>query len=295
MKLNNIKQSANHRTVAKVNKTKLDLGKMILYLILSITVIITLAPLIIVLSSSFRSAQNMTSPLVLFNELTLESYKSAFIKMNYPIVFMNSVLVTFGSVAVVVMFTAMAAYPMARIKSSTAKFLYYLFIAGLIIPAQMVIVPIAQMFNVLHIPNTRFTPMIMFITCSIPFSSFLYTGFMKGIPVEIEEAAYLDGASLVRRFFQIVFPLLKPATTSVIITQGIWIWNDYFFPLIFISRSSQNSLPVAMLSFLGDRENPTQWNTLFAACVLCVIPLIVVFAVLQKQFISGVSAGAVKG
>lgn len=279
----------------EAKESKSNKSKIVLHAVLVLIVIITLAPLVIVLSSSLRSTGNMTSPLILFNEFTLESYKAAFTKMNYPVAFMNSVLVTVGSVAVVVMFTAMAAYPLARIKSKTSRFLYYFFIAGLIIPAQMVIVPIAQMFNTLHIPNTRFTPMIMFITCSIPFSSFLYTGFMKGIPVEIEEAAYLDGASLPRRFFQIVFPLLKPATVSVIITQGIWIWNDYFFPLIFISKSSQNSLPVAMLSFLGDRENPTQWNTLFAACILCAIPLVIVFTLLQKQFVSGVAAGAVKG
>lgn len=276
-------------------ESKISLNKVILHVVLSLIVLVTLAPLVIVLSSSLRSVSNMTSPLILFNEFTLESYQAAFTRMNFPVAFLNSVMVTFGSVAVVVMVTAMASYPMARIKSKTAKFLYYFFIAGLIIPAQMVIVPIAQMFNTLGIPNTRFTPMIMFITCSIPFSSFLYTGFMKGIPVEIEEAAYLDGAGLGRRFFQIVFPLLKPATISVIITQGIWIWNDYFFPLIFISRSSQNSLPVAMLSFLGDRENPTQWNVLFAACILCAIPLVIVFSLLQKQFVSGVAAGAVKG
>lgn len=137
--------------------------------------------------------------------------------------------------------------------------------------------------------------MVMFITCSLPFSTFLFTGFMKGVPVEIEESAYLDGASLWQRFSRVVFPLLKPATVSVVITQGMWIWNDYFFPMIFISKSSQYSLPVGMIQFLGDRENPAQWNVLFAACVLCALPLIVVFAVLQKQFINGIAAGAVKG
>lgn len=189
----------------------------------------------------------------------------------------------------------MASYPIARIKTPISKGLYYFFIAGLVIPSQMVIVPIAQMFGSLHIPNTRFTPMIMFITCSLPFSTFLYTGFMKGVPVEIEESAYLDGAGLWTRFKAIVFPLLKPATVSVIITQGLWIWNDYFFPMVFISKSSQYSLPVGMIQFLGDRENPAQWNTLFAACVLCALPLIIVFALLQKQFINGIAAGAVKG
>lgn len=118
---------------------------------------------------------------------------------------------------------------------------------------------------------------------------------MKGVPVEIEESAYLDGAGLWQRFSRVVFPLLKPATVSVVITQGMWIWNDYFFPMIFISKSSQYSLPVGMIQFLGDRENPAQWNVLFAACVLCALPLIVVFAVLQKQFINGIAAGAVKG
>ena len=189
----------------------------------------------------------------------------------------------------------MAAYPISRIKQKTSRFLYYFFIAGLIIPSQMVIVPIAQMFGRLSLPNTRFTPMIMFITCSLPFSIFLLTGFMKGVPVEIEESAYIDGCGLWKRFISVVFPLLKPAVVSVVITQGMWIWNDYFYPMIFISKSDQYSLPVGMIQFLGDRENPAQWNTLFAACVLCALPLILLFAVLQKQFINGIAAGAVKG
>lgn len=277
------------------NKKKISWGKVILQIILTIVVMISLSPLLIVLSSSLRTISNRQSPLLLFNEFSLESYIAAFTRMNFLNSFMNSFMTTAGSVVFVVLFTAMAAYPLGRLKDKMSRFLYFFFIAGLIIPAQMVIVPIAQMFNALNIPNTRFTPMIMFITCSIPFSTFLYTGFMKGIPIEIEEAAFLDGANLPRRFFQIVLPLLKPATTSVIITQGIWIWNDYFFPLIFISRNEQNSLPVAMLSFLGDKENPAQWNVLFASCILCAIPLIIVFALLQKKFVSGVTAGAVKG
>lgn len=173
--------------------------------------------------------------------------------------------------------------------------MYYFFISGLIIPSQMVIVPIAQTFSRLGIPNTRFTPMLMFITCSLPFSVFLFSGFMKSVPVEIEESAYMDGATLFKRFFIVVFPLLKPATVSAVITQGLWIWNDYFYPMVFISKQAQYSLPVGMLQFLGDKENPAQWNILFAACVLCALPLIVIFMLLQKQFINGIAAGAVKG
>jgi len=237
----------------------------------------------------------MKSPLILFDQFSLESYITAFKKMKYPMQFLNSLMTTGGSVIIVVLLSTMASYPITRIKTPLSKGLYYFFIAGLVIPAQMVIVPIAQMFGRLNIPNTRFTPMIMFITCSLPFSTFLYAGFMKGVPVEIEESVYLDGAGLWTRFSKIVFPLLKPATVSTIITQGLWIWNDYFFPMVFISKSSQYSLPVGMIQFLGDRENPAQWNVLFAACVLCALPLIIIFALLQKQFINGIAAGAVKG
>ena len=274
---------------------KKNVTNLIIHILLCLYTIVTLAPLVIVLSSSFRSIDNMTSHIKLFSEFKLDSYISAFTRMNFPVVFMNSALTTFGSVIVVVIIASMAAYPIARIKNKKSRFLYYFFIAGLVIPSQMVIIPIAQMFNNLGIAYNRFTPMIMFITCSLPFSTFLFTGFMGSVPISIEEAAYIDGSSLFRRYFGIVFPLLKPATISVIITQGIWIWNDYFFPMVFVSRSSQFSLPVAMIQFLGDRENPAQWNVLFASCILCALPLVVLFLVFQKQFVNGVAAGAVKG
>lgn len=266
-----------------------------LYIILILLCLIIISPLLIVLSSSLRMPGNMKSPLVLFSQFTLESYIQAFNKMNFPVEFLNSLMTTGGSVLVIVLISTMAAYPISRIKNRLSRGLYYFFIAGLIIPSQMVIVPVAQTFGALHIPNTRFTPMIMFITCSLPFSTFLYAGFMKSVPVEIEESAYLDGAGLWTRFHKIVFPLLKPATVSAVITQGLWIWNDYFFPMVFISKAEQYSLLVGMIQFLGDRENPAQWNVLFASCVLCALPLIVLFAVLQKQFINGIAAGAVKG
>lgn len=287
---------AKPKAYKEVEKTeKLSPKIILLYVILTIACIVIISPLLIVLSSSFREPDNLQSPLVLFQQFSLESYINAFTKMKYPKLLLNSLLTTGGSVILIVLFSTMAAYPIAKIKTPASRGLYYFFISGLVIPSQMVIVPIAQMFGRLNIPSTRFTPMIMFITCSLPFSTFLYTGFMKGVPTEIEESVYMDGAGLWTRFSRIVFPLLKPATVSVVITQGLWIWNDYFYPMIFISNSDHYTLPVAMIQFMGDKENPAQWNTLFAACVLCALPLILVFSVLQKQFINGIAAGAVKG
>ncbi len=267
----------------------------LLYLVVILFCVIVMAPLVIVFSSSLRTPGNQVSPLQLFIEFSAQSYVVAFKNMNYPAELLNSIMTTAGSVFCVVIFATMAAYPIGRIKTKMARFLYYFFISGLIIPSQMVIVPIAQTLNRLGVPNTRFTPMLMFITCSLPFSVFLFSGFMKSVPVEIEESAYIDGASLPKRFVSVVFPLLQPAIVSCVITQGLWIWNDYFYPMVFISKKAQYSLPVGMLQFLGDKENPAQWNVLFAACVLCALPLIIIFMALQKQFVNGIAAGAVKG
>lgn len=267
----------------------------LLYAVITFFCILVIIPLVIVFSSSLREPANQTSPLILFSQFSLASYIRAFTQMGYPMALLNSFMTTGLSVVIIILIATMAAWPIGRIKTKTARFFYYFFISGLIIPSQMVIVPIAQTFNRMNIPNTRFTPVIMFITCSLPFSVFLFSGFIKSVPAEIEESAHIDGASLWKRFSVVVFPLLKPATVSVAITQGMWIWNDYFYPMVFISKQAQFSLPVGMLQFLGDKENPAQWNILFAACVLCALPLAILFLLLQKQFINGIAAGAVKG
>lgn len=275
------------------NKNKIS--KIIIHFIIILYLVISLSPLVIALSTSLKPVGDTSSPLALFSTISLESYLEAFRAMNYPTTFMNSIITTFGSVFVVVIISSMAAYPLGRLNNKLSKFLYILFISGLIIPSQMVVIPIAEVLSTLGIPNNKFTPMIMFITSSLPFSTFLYTGFMRSVPIEIEESAYVDGANLFTRFTRLVFPLLKPATVSVVITQGIWIWNDYFYPLIFVNKQADMTLPITMLQFLGDKENPAQWAVLFAACILAAIPLLLIFSFLQKYFIGGVAAGAVKG
>ena len=164
---------------------KLTPKMLLLYVLIFAFCVIIISPLVIVFSSSLRTPGNQTTPLKLFMEFSLESYQHAFKNMNYPAEFLNSLMTTAGSVLIIIIVATMAAYPIGRIKTKLAKFMYYFFISGLIIPSQMVIVPIAQTFSRLGIPNTRFTPMLMFITCSLPFSVFLFSGFMKSVPVEI--------------------------------------------------------------------------------------------------------------
>ncbi|MGO4530820.1 carbohydrate ABC transporter permease [Paenibacillus sp. 2TAF8] len=272
------------------------MGKGFTQLAVILIMALNLIPLIIAFSTSLRDPKDNTNPLILFQGMSLASYKAAFERMHFLEALWNSVVLTGVSVIFVVLFAAMASYPMARLKTKLSKFMYLFFLSGLVVPAQMVLIPIVQMINALHIPTNQYTPIFMFITCSLPFSTFLYTGFIRsGVPEEVEEAAHIDGAGLFQRFWTVVFPLLIPVTVSVIITQGVWIWNDYFFNMIFISGAGESPLPLAMLGFMGDQQNPTQWNVLFAACFLCALPLLLVFLFLQKYFVGGMTVGAVKG
>ncbi len=256
----------------------------------------SLFPLVIVLSGSLRAPGQSAAPLQLFNEITLSSYRVAFETMKYPSALLNSVILTFISVIAVVILASAAAYPMARINSKTSRFLAMFFLSGLIVSGQMALIPIYTVMNALHINDGQLASILMFVTCSLPFSTFLYTGFINSsVPYELEEAAVIDGAGMLRRFWGIVFPLLLPATTAVIITQAVWIWNDFLYPLVFITQADEKPLPLVMIRFLGDRENPTQWNQLFAACVLVTLPMIAAFALLQRYFIGGMTVGAVKG
>ena len=257
---------------------------------------IMLSPLLIALSGSFRSPDNGASFLQLFNEFSLESYKEAFEKMHYFRSLENSVITTFSSVAILLVVAALAGYALARLKTRLGGFLQIFFLAGMMISAQMSIIPIYNIMRYFKINNSYIAPIVMYVTISIPFSIFVYTNFVKsGVPLALEEAARIDGAGRLKTFFQVVVPLTKPVLASIIITQGVPIWNDFFLSMLFLSSSTKKTLPLVMLSFLGDMQKPTQWTMLFAACFLSALPMLIAYAFLQKQFVGGLTVGAVKG
>lgn len=255
-----------------------------------------LSPLLITLSGSMRAPGDLSSYLRLFQNINIGSYKVAFEKMYYFRSLRNSILNTTISVAILVLFTSMAGYAIARLKTKIGSFLQILFMSGMIVSAQMSIIPMYMILRGIGISNGRGAPVIMYVTSAIAFSVFLFINFIKaGVPYTLEEAATIDGAGTAYTFFMIVMPLIKPAIVSVIITQGVPIWNDFFFSMLFLSAPEQKTLPLMMMNFIGDMENATQWNILFAACYLSAIPLLLVYSFLQKYFIGGITVGAVKG
>lgn len=263
---------------------------------IAIFFLVFLSPIVIALSGSFRELKDTSSYLNIFQSFSLESYRTALEKMNYFRSLKNSVLITAISVTILLLVGSMAGYAIARLKGKMGPFFQIFFLAGMIVSAQMSIIPMYRIVNGIGIGNTIAAPICLYVTSALPFSIFLYTNFIKsGVPYALEESACIDGASVPYTFFRIVIPLTKPALVSIVITQGVPIWNDFFFGMLFLSSPEKKTLPLTMLNFIGDMENATQWNMLFAACFLSAIPILIIYVFLQRYFVSGLTVGAVKG
>ena len=263
---------------------------------IAIFFLVFLSPIVIALSGSFRELKDTSSYLNIFQSFSLESYRTAFEKMNYFRSLKNSVLITVISVTILLLVGSMAGYAIARLKGKMGPFFQIFFLAGMIVSAQMSIIPMYRIVNGIGIGNTIAAPICLYVTSALPFSIFLYTNFIKsGVPYALEESACIDGASVPYTFFRIVIPLTKPALVSIVITQGVPIWNDFFFGMLFLSSPEKKTLPLTMLNFIGDMENATQWNMLFAACFLSAIPILIIYVFLQRYCVSGLTVGAVKG
>ena len=263
---------------------------------IAIFFLVFLSPIVIALSGSFRELKDTSSYLNIFQSFSLESYRTAFEKMNYFRSLKNSVLITVISVTILLLVGSMAGYAIARLKGKMGPFFQIFFLAGMIVSAQMSNISLYRIVNGIGIGNTIAAPICLYVTSALPFSIFLYTNFIKsGVPYALEESACIDGASVPYTFFRIVIPLTKPALVSIVITQGVPIWNDFFFGMLFLSSPEKKTLPLTMLNFIGDMENATQWNMLFAACFLSAIPILIIYVFLQRYFVSGLTVGAVKG
>ncbi len=213
--------------------------------------------------------------------------------------FGSSVIITVVSLVLLALFGSMAAWVICRNKTKWSTTIYYIFIASMIIPFQAVMLALISTFrdagNFIGIPMLRSIPGTIFAYCGFggAMTVFILTGFIKGIPYELEEAASIDGCSPEGVFFRIIFPLLKPVIVTVTILNGMWIWNDYLLPSLLLGSSSVvKTLPVAIQSFVGSFV--VQWNLILAAALLTITPMIIIFLLAQKQIIAGMVDGAIK-
>jgi raffinose/stachyose/melibiose transport system permease protein len=264
------------------------------FIVLSIWALIVMIPLIILVSVTVKSPQDLLYTTLGFPKVLLwsnfaEAWKTASLDMAFG----NSILITGLSILGVVLASSFAAYPLARVKSKFISSLFLYFISGIMVPFQLSMIPLYKLLKFLHLINTHQGVILIFIAMAIPFTVFLYTGFLKGVPKELEESALMDGCGPFRTFAVIIFPLMKPVTASVIITNSLSIWNDFLVPLLFLQEKTSRTIPMAIFTFTGQYNN--SWNMIFAAILLGTLPLIITFLFLQKHFIKGIAGGAVKG
>ena len=258
--------------------------------------ILFVAPVIIVLINSFKGQfYILDAPFKLPDSSTffgINNYISGIEKTNFLSAFGYSLFITVFSVLAIIFFTAMTSWYIARVKNAFTKILYYGFILSMVIPFQMVMFTMAKTANVLSLDNPLGI-IFIYLGFGSGLSIFMYTGFVKSIPKEIEEAAMIDGCNPVKMFFSIIFPILKPIAITIAILNAMWIWNDYLLPLLLIGNDYK-TIPIAV-QYLRGGYGSVDMGAMMALLVLSIIPIIVFYLISQKYIIEGVVSGAVKG
>jgi raffinose/stachyose/melibiose transport system permease protein len=262
-------------------------------LILLLGAVIFCIPLYIVIVMSLKTnADVFAHPLSLPTDPQLSNFSSAFkgtASMSVSRALINTAIITVGSVALQIAFGSLCAYTLARHTSKLSTGLFFLFVVGIIMPFQLGVVPLYVVMRDAGLAGNYAGMILLYGALFMPFTVFLYTGFIRTLPTEYEEAARVDGASLPRIMLRVVFPLLAPVTGTVAILTGVFVWNEFFFSLIFLSGTNYQMISVAIYGFVG--EFASQWNYIMAAVIISILPILLFYLFAQKQLIKGFTGG----
>lgn len=259
---------------------------------------------LVLLNSSKTAAEIVTNPIGLpanFGQLFINIEN---IVMNpnirYGSSFLSSVIITLGSLFFISLFSAMAGWVLVRTKTKLSMFIFMIFVSAMVIPFQVVMFPLVSWFRIIYetfgirLLSTHLGMIFAYIGFGSSLSVFMFHGFIKGIPLELEESAKIDGCSKASTFFRIVMPILKPIFVTVLILNGIWIWNDFLLPLLVLGMGGTGiqTLPLAVASFVGSFVK--QWDLILTATMMAMLPAIILFLLAQKQIIKGIVEGSIK-
>ena len=257
-------------------------------------VLFWLFPLLMALMNSFKSNKELLTSVMSFpSTFNFENYARTLEKMNYLKSFGNTVFLSFLSVFLMILFSALAGWRLCRTKTKLSAFIFSLFVFSMLIPFNSIMIPLYKVILVLNIKNSLIGLSVVYSGLGVSMAVFLYHGFVKGIPLELEEAAAIDGCSKLRMFASVIFPMLKPITATICITNVLWVWNDFLLPLITISKREKYSLLLSTNTLFG--QYSSDWSAILSALILSAIPVVVFYAVFQKQILKGIADGAVKG
>lgn len=268
-----------------------------LTVIFSLLSLLWLYPIFAVVINSFKKKAYINRvPFALPNSQTfvgMENYTEGLRKTQFWGAFGTSLFITSASVAVILICTSMCAWYISRVKSAGTKCMYLLCLFAMIVPFQMVMYPLSKITDMLHLGNPVGI-IFVYLGFGAGLAVFMFTGFMRGVPLEVEEAAMIDGCNPLQIFFRVVFPMLKPTLISVAILESMWIWNDYLLPVLVLDLKKYATVPIVIQRLKGGYGS-IDWGAMMAMLVLAIIPIVIFYIVCQKYIIKGVTAGAVKG
>ncbi len=266
----------------------------LLYAFVAVLVIFSTYPFLYMVSTSLKSMEDFfMNPFSIFpKSLNLTQYTAVF-EMGLTNYFVNSIIIVVLAVALVVFISALASYPLSRMKFRLSGLLFLLFIGGMMIPVHATLIPIFTMSNKIGIYDTLLALLGPYVAFALPISIFIFIQFMKDIPMELEEAAKMDGANHWAIFSKVIFPNIMPAISTIVIYNFVHIWNEFIFALVLIQSPNKMTLPVGLQKFYG--EFSVNVPGLMAALTLASLPLILIFILAQEKVVKGLSSGAVKG
>lgn len=273
-------------------KTMHKSTKIVLIIVGLVLAVVWLSPMLIILMNSFKGQKEiMKNILGLPQALGFDNYVQAFDKMKFGTAFLNSLMITILSCGLLAVLSSMAAWKLCRTKTVLSRVLYLVYASAMLIPFQCVMLPLVRWMDTLHLMS-RPGLIFMYIGFGCSMSMILVHGFIKNVPMELEEAASLDGANQFQTFFLVVFPLIKNMVITVTILNVMWIWNDFLLPSLIINKEGLQTLPLRTYMFFGQYSR--RWDLATASLVLTIIPVIIFYLTCQKWIVKGVTDGAGK-
>jgi len=269
-------------------------GRVAAQAVLLLNAFLVLAPMVIMGLSAFKSTREIfQNPFGLPGVWRWENFARVWVEAKFALYFRNSILVTMASIIIILILGAMAGYALGRFRFGGNDLLYLYFLSGLMLPIRLGIIPLFILMRNLHLLDTLWALILTYAASGLPSAVFILTGFFRTLPSDLDSAARIDGAGEWLIFQRIMVPLVRPALIIVAVYNLIPVWNDFFFPLVFIQTDRLKTLPLGMTTFFG--QYSTDWGALFAGLTLAALPVVTLYALLSQQFIRGLTAGAVKG
>ncbi len=271
-----------------------SVAKIFIYVALILFAIVNLYPILWMVINSFKTEQEFSLNKLGFPKvLQFHNYVDAWHTANFGQFFLNSVVVSVVAVIITVLFGALAAFFLSRFDFKLSGLIYGFFIFGMLVPIHATLVPMFILMSKIGLLNTKLSLIFPYIAFNLPITIFLLVSFMKSFPKDIEESAYMDGAGIMRIFFQIILPMSRPAIATTVILAFIQNWNEFVFALVLINNPSQQTLPLGLQNFAGAHD--TNYVGQMAGLTMALIPIVIVYLLLEKELVKGMTAGAVKG